>query len=356
MKSIYIMSIEPNSGKTACCLVIGKILQSKGLKTGYFKPISTQPWYDGKHLADEDAGFVKDVLNLPQSSWDLSSLVITSDFLKAYLEHEDNQEILDRINAACSDKTGDYDVMVVEGGASLREGYLIGLPAQVFAERYDCRILAIVRYHNDIQLLDDALMAQARLTPALVGLIINRAPKESLAFLRQRVIPFLENKGIPVLGILPEKRGLAALTVGDIVDQLDAQVLTKSMDPEALVENLTVGAMTAEAALSRFRKQLNKAVITGGDRTDIQLAALETSTTCLILSGNLHPSPLIVKQAEEFGVTILLVPFNTMETIEMIEKAFGKSRLRQPQKLSEFEALVKENLDISRLFTTMGIQ
>ena len=55
-------------------------------------------------------------------------------------------------------------------------------------------------------------------------------------------------------------------------------------------------------------------------------------------------------------MTILLVPINTMETIEMIEKAFGKSHLKQPQKLAEFETLVKENLDISRLFTSMGIQ
>ena len=67
---------------------------------------------------------------------------------------------------------------------------------------------------------------------------------------------------------------------------------------------LTVGAMTADAALSRFRRSSNKAVITGGDRTDIQLAALETSTTCLILTGNLRPSPLVIKQAEEFGIAV----------------------------------------------------
>jgi BioD-like phosphotransacetylase family protein len=54
------------------------------------------------------------------------------------------------------------------------------------------------------------------------------------------------------------------------------------------------------------------------------MAALETSTTCLILTGNLQPSPLIVKQAEAFGVTVLLVPGNTMETIEAIEQIFGK--------------------------------
>jgi BioD-like phosphotransacetylase family protein len=101
-----------------------------------------------------------------------------------------------------------------------------------------------------------------------------------------------------------------------MIKLLNAEVLTKHPREQALVENMTVGAMTADAALSRFRKYSNKAVITGGDRTDIQLAALETSTTCLILTGNLRPSPLIVKQAEEFGVAILLVRKNTMETIE----------------------------------------
>ena len=71
---------------------------------------------------------------------------------------------------------------------------------------------------------------------------------------------------------------------------------------------------------SRFRKQTNKAVITSGDRADIQLAALETSTTCLILTGNLRPSPLIVKQADEFDVAVLLVRSNTLETVEAVER------------------------------------
>ena len=125
---------------------------------------------------------------------------------------------------------------------------------------------------------------------------------------------------------------------------------------QALVENLTVGAMTADAALSRFRKQTHKAVITGGDRTDIQLAALETSTTALILTGNLHPSPLIVKQAEEFNVAILLVPTNTMETIEKIERIFGKTRLGQSTKLRQFEELASKHLEFDRLCQALELK
>jgi BioD-like phosphotransacetylase family protein len=113
--------------------------------------------------------------------------------------------------------------------------------------------------------------------------------------------------------------------------------------------------MTAEAALSRFRRASNKAVITGGDRTDIQLAALETSTTCLVLTGNLRPSPLVIRQAEEFGVSVLLVRSNTIETVEQIEKFFGKTRLGQSAKLKQFETLLEKHLDKDRLYQTLGL-
>jgi BioD-like phosphotransacetylase family protein len=114
--------------------------------------------------------------------------------------------------------------------------------------------------------------------------------------------------------------------------------------------------MTAEAALSRFRKQTNKAVVTGGDRVDIQLAALETSTICLILTGNLRPSPLIIKQADEFGVAVLLVRTSTLETVEAIERIFGKTRLGQTVKLQQFEALLAEHVDLDRLYQVLDLE
>jgi BioD-like phosphotransacetylase family protein len=100
--------------------------------------------------------------------------------------------------------------------------------------------------------------------------------------------PALERLGIPVYGVLPQAR-LAAISVGELADALGARFLVLPDRRFALVETLTVGAMTVEAALPRFRRQPNKAVITGGDRTDIQLAALETSTRALILTGNMEP-------------------------------------------------------------------
>lgn len=356
MKSIYITSVECYSGKTATCLALGKRLQTDGHKVGYLKPLSLQPWRINDHITDEDAAFVVKILNLEKDPWDLSPVVVTSDYLIRHLRESSSANMMELVKAAAEDAGSGKDVLLVEGGASLREGYAIGLPTPEVAEKLDCNILAIVKYRRNVSFLDDCLTAQTRLGEKLEGILINRVPHEAINFIKTDALPFLEKKGIQVFGVIPEVPELAALTVEELITILNAQVLTQDLNLDALVETLTVGAMTADAALSRFRKQTHKAVITGGDRTDIQLAALETSTTCLILTGNLHPSPLIVKQAEEFGVPILLVPTNTMETIEAIEGVCGKTRLGQSTKLARFERLVDQHVNFEKLFKQIGLK
>jgi BioD-like phosphotransacetylase family protein len=355
VKSVYVTSLERYSGKTAICLALGKRFQVDGFRVGYLKPLSLQPWRVSGQIADEDASFVKEILGLEEDPWQLSPVVVTPEFLLQHLNMDGETDLMEKVKSAVETSGQGKDVLLLEGGGSLREGHSVSLPTPDVARELSSHVLVTVKYRSDIRVLDDTLSAKVRLGDLLSGVVINRVPNEASDFIHKLAIPYLEKRGIPVLGALPEKRKLAALTVSELIDVLEAEILTEKCDLEAMVETLTVGAMTAEAALHRFREYTNKAVITGGDRTDIQLAALETSTTCLILTGNLRPSPLIVKQAEDFGVAVLLVRENTMETVEAIERIFGKTRLGQPDKLAEFETILAENLDFDRLYQKLEL-
>ena len=355
MSSVYVTSIERYSGKTATCLALGKRLIADGYNPGYLKPLSMQPYLIGGKIADEDAVFVKEILGLDIQPWEISPIVVTPEFLRERLLGKKDFNLMSKVKAAAEVSGAGKDILILEGGASMREGYAVGLPTLNVAEELCTNVLALIKYRDEVRVLDDTLAARKRLGDLLCGIIINRVPNDAIEFVHNTVVPYIENLGLPVYGVLHEKRGLEALTVNEIAHVLEARILTEDTNLDAMVETLTVGAMTAEAALSRFRKQINKAVITGGDRTDIQLAALETSTTALILTGNLHPSPLIIKQAEEFNVAVLLVPNNTMETIESLEGIFGKTRLGQSAKLAQFEALFNEHVDIPRLYKCLGI-
>lgn len=357
MKSLYITSVEPYSGKTAVCLALGHILQADGYKVGYLKPVSTQPWRtpEGK-LADEDAVFVHRTLSLEGDPIDAATIIVTPTTLRNRLKGLDEEDLLKKIQQRAEQASKDKDVLLLEGGASLREGYAMGLSNLNIAQELGAPAVVIVPYRGEMRVVDDVLTARFRLGEQLLGVILNQVPDDDRDFLNDYALPFLEAKGITVLGTLPSVPRLSALSVGELAELLEAEVLTEHMDPDALAESLTVGAMTAEAALSRFRRYQNKAVITGGDRTDIQLAALETSTVVLILTGNLHPSPLIIKQADQLNVPVLLVKDNTMETVNRIEEAHGKTRLGQPEKLETFLKLLKENTELKEIYAALSLE
>ncbi|GIV93113.1 MAG: hypothetical protein KatS3mg056_1822 [Chloroflexus sp.] len=88
-----------------------------------------------------------------------------------------------------------------------------------------------------------------------------------------------------------------------------------------------IGAMGAEASLSFFRRRANKAVITGGDRSDLQLIALQTSTNALVLTGNIRPTMQVMDRAAELEVPIILVADDTLSTVDRAERLFGQSPL-----------------------------
>lgn len=357
MKAIYITSTEPYSGKSAVCLALGRQFQAKGLKIGYLKPVSTQPWRTPEgQLADEDAAFFCKMLKLEEDPTELSPVVITPSILRSRLKGIRTEDLLEKIIQSAERILQGKDLLILEGGASLREGYAMDLSTLRVAEALGSPALVMIRYHKEMQIIDDVITAHIRLGKQYLGVIFNHVPEEGQQFIEEYAQPYFQEQGITILGYLPNKPRLSALSVGELVELLDAEVLTETFDPNALAEAFTIGAMTVDAALSRFRRQQNKAVITGGDRADIQLAALETSTVVLILTGYLHPSPVVLHQAESLGVPILLVKGNTMETVEAIERAYGKTRLGQPEKLDTFMQLVDENVALDRIYEALGIE
>jgi len=354
VKSIYITSVERYSGKTAVCLALGKRFQTDGYKVGYLKPLSIQPWLEGGKIVDEDAKFVKDALGLTTPLPELSPVVVTQNLLQQQITGKVEDNLFPKVKAAAKAAGVNTDILLLEGGGSLREGYVVNLPTPEVAKSLNSKVIVVVRYRDEIRLLDDILAAKFRLNDAICGIIINRVPVDALAFVEQFARPYIENQSIPVFGILPEARSVAALMVDEIIDVLDPQVLTECLTKDILVENLTVGAMNADAAFSRLRRTKNNAVITGGDRADIQIAALETSAACLILTGCLEPRSLIIKHANEIGIPILLVDKSTMETVEAIDQIFGKTRMGQTVKLEKFQKLLTEHMNLERMYQCLG--
>jgi len=355
MATLYVTSSETFSGKSALCIGLGKRFQRDGLKVGYMKPVNTLAQSRAGGPYDADVEFAKQTFDLPEPVDILSPVAITQHQAEAILRGEDRTDYEARLLAACCQVCQDRDVTILEGGYSLREGYMVGLPSPYVASLLQAKAITVARY-EERQAVDQILTAQKRLGGNLIGTVINAIPRQRMEFAQTVLKPFLEARGVTVFGCLPRERLLQAVSIGELVEGLDAEVLCCADRLDDLVEHLMVGAMTVDSALSYFRRRPNKAVITGGDRSDIQLAALETSTKCLILTGNLYPSPLILGRAEEVGVPVILTKQDTLTTVEIIEQFFGKTRLHQEKKVQRFQEMLDERFDFDALYADLGLK
>jgi BioD-like phosphotransacetylase family protein len=354
MATLYVVSTETFSGKSALCVGLAKRFERDGLRIGYMKPVST-----GARLAaglvDEDAEFFKQTFDLPDSLEDMVPVGIAPRTVEAILAGEDGTEFPARLQSACQKIAEGRDVVILEGGCNLREGYLIDLSTFRIIEMLEALAITVVKYNDDLQVLDDALTARVRLGETLIGVVLNSVPRQRMPFVQELVKPALEERGVPVLAVLPQERLLLSISVRELAEFLNGKILCSADKVDELVEHLMVGAMSVDSALTYFRRKPNKAVITGGDRPDIQLAALETSTKCLILTGNLQPSPIILGRAEEVGVPMILVRQDTLSAVEVIEQFFGKTRFHQQKKIERFEEMLEDRFDFERLYAALGL-
>lgn len=357
MKALYITSIEPFSGKTAVCLALGRRFRQEGYEVGYFKPLSTQPWepVPGRAM-DEDADFVRRTFELEESTEDLVGVLLTPSLAREMRCGCADRDLMAEVEPAYEKAKAGKDIILVEGGSSLREGLSLGLDPRSVTEKLDLSALAIIRYRNRINQGDDCIAAYQHLYEHLLGTMVNAVPKGEQKLSEKICTPCLEKQGIRVLGTVPFQEELQAISVGELAEVLKADFLAMPDKTDVLIERFVVGAMGVDQALPRIRRVPGaKALITGGDRSDMQLVALQTATKCLILTGNLRPMPEVTRRAEEIGVPVLLVRHNTLEAVEQIERVFGKTRLGQESKLKQFETLFAEHFDFERLYELMGL-
>jgi uncharacterized protein len=354
MTNLYVTSAETFSGKSALCIGLGAHFRTDGLKVGYMKPVNVNCSLREGLPYDDDVAFAKQVFELPEPLSLLAPVGLTPAKLEQQL-HGPETDYASRFAEAFAKVSNGRDVVVLEGGRSWREGYITGLSSKRVVEMAQARVLIVLKYEHTL-LADRALAAQDYYGAALMGVVINETPRTALEEAKCVVQPYLERHQLPVLGILPKDPMLAAPTVAELAEGLRAEVLCAADRMGELVEHMLVGAMSAEAALTHFRRQAHKAVITGGDRADIQLAALDTSTRCLILTGNLYPSPVVLNRADELGVPVLLADMDTLTAVDIVEGYVGRGRVQQAQKIDRFGALLAEHMDFTALYAGLGMK
>ncbi len=331
MRSLYLGSVVEKSGKSMVTLGLAKNFQGK---VGFFKPFKERLMREGDRVIDQDAYLMRHMLKSEKPEEVLCPFAY--DVFRA--------ASMDEVKAAYQKAACDCEMMLIEGTREVTTGYMNDVSGLAIAEA-TCSDLILISTPEAAALDKIAMLYKLSKNYKInvKGVILNKTDDLSVA-------NFLESKGIKVLGCVPHIPEMTFFTVKEVAEALSANVLVGEGHMDKVVEGVFIGAMTMETALKYMRRHRRKAIITGGDRSDIQLAALSTDTSCLILTGGMYPANQVVSKAYEKGIPILVTRYDTLATSEMVEHLIARIEPQDAEKVRLVEKAIADNVDLEAVF------
>jgi BioD-like phosphotransacetylase family protein len=110
-----------------------------------------------------------------------------------------------------------------------------------------------------------------------------------------------------------------------LADYLLVKILAGEQNLKRIVKHIIIGALSTTDPQRNplfTRPDLNRPdqlMITGGDRSDMILAALERDTAGIILTNDIMPPQNIISKVREKGIPLLLVTSDTFKTAKQID-------------------------------------
>jgi hypothetical protein len=242
----------------------------------------------------------------------------------------------------------DKDILFIEGGRDLSYGISVYLDTLSLAKCTGSRLIMVISGEEDT-ILDDVLFLKKHVDLAgvnLSGIIVNKV--QNLEDFQNTHFPVIQKLGIRVLGVIPYQSDLTYFSVYYLADRLFAKVITGEGGLKKVIKNIVIGAWSANVFLQNplFKKE-NKLVITGGDRTDMILAALEGDTSGIILTNNILPPSNIISKASEKNIPLLMVFSDTYQTAKQIESLEPLLTREDSEKVDLLKQMVQKYVQLN---------
>ena len=301
-KAIYIVTTEPNSGKSIVSLGLMQLLLGKTAKVGYFRPIIDDV-SNGK--TDNHIDTILSYFNVDMKP-DEAYAYTRSQVVQLKNKDKDD-EIVGHIIHKFKTIENRFDFVLVEGTDFSGEGAIIewdinvliaknlGIPAIILASGKNKTLEELL---GNLYMAYDSFMEKG---VEVLLIIANKVQPENLDVVTNGLKVKLPNNVL--VGTIPINNILGSPTVKEIAQELDAKILFGENYINNQVGGFSVGAMQLRNYLTHLKK--DSLVITPGDRADIILGALQAnistnypSLSGIVLTGGLIPEESIIKLIE----------------------------------------------------------
>ena len=325
VKPIYLSSLQERVGKSFLSIGIMQKLQNEGKKVAYFKPIGI-PKGAYSNKADPDVGFILSTVFTTEKPYDIVSPVSIPDcYYVDLIDAPKKEEHLNQIKAAYDEISRDMDYIIIEGSPSIKKFVRVGVDDLSVASVLGIKDLILIDTESSDKCIDNLFFTKSYFDfrqTRIKGMIFNKIDFDYVARIKELEENHIRRYGIPVIGIIEKSLDLISPRVSEIQEAIGAEFINEpaSSGLENRVEMNIIGAMNAQASLKYLRQVKKAAIVTGGDRVDLALVALDQDVSCLILTGFMQPDNVVITAANEKNIPILLSPSDTYTTVRNMER------------------------------------
>jgi len=343
MDILVIASTRKNAGKTS--MIIG-LAQAMKREFGYIKPFGDRLFYRKKRLWDYDAALVVNTFNLESDPEEMSLAFDHAKIRYMYDEAMTKERLSHMISVIGENKA----LVFVEGGENLTYGASVYLDAISVARHTDGMVILVVS-GEDGTIMDDLSFVRRYVDLSGVnirGVILNKVQDPD--DFRETYLASVEQMGFSVIGMIPFTRELTYVSVSTLIERLFVKVIAGEGGVANVVKNIFVGAMSGEVVRQDplFRREA-KLIITGGDRSDMIAAALESDTACIILTNNIVPTPAILAKASEKNIPLLLASEDTYQIATQIDSMDVVVSKSETEKIAVLGGIVHDYINIEKI-------
>jgi BioD-like phosphotransacetylase family protein len=188
--------------------------------------------------------------------------------------------------------------------------------------------------------------------------VINKVYVEKYERVKKAVEKGLDNLGIRCLGVIPYKKELTFPTVRQLREELSYDVLCGGSYMDGKVCDIIVAAMEPQNMVDYLSDGC--LVVVPGDRVDnivtsinahlMRKRAATSKIAGLLLTGGLMPHLSIVNLLCQVDVPVLLSKEDTATTAYRVRELVAKITPRDHDKLQMAGDLIRQNIDIDRIF------
>lgn len=362
-KRLFVAATNQNDGKTTSSLGFVEGFSQIAKSVGFIKPVGQRYVKVDSQRIDEDSLLVQQAFGLRCPLKDMNPIAITQSFTREFLENPDGR--YPRLEAAIKQSfevaAEGNDLVVIEGTGHAGVGSIFGLSNARVAKILKAKVV-IVTLGGIGRPVDEVAVNRSLFEKEgvpVVGVVVNKVLPDKLDQTRHYLSRAFDSVDLPLLGVIPFAPRLTWPTVQQVAEAMGAEILNGCDRLVNPIADVIIGAMTPNHCLTYvWDKTL---LIVPGDRDDVVLAAVtmvllrkDIELSGIVFTGGLRPQPETMDLVCRTDIPVLCVDSDTYEAAACTHDVLVKIRVADEEKINLASMLVRENVDLDRLWSMLG--